>query len=184
MPKSTKLSIESTTMSKTHRMVFLAILATNSLILYIIEGMLPVPFVAPGAKLGLANIITVISLYLFGFFDTFIVLFVRILLATLFASLPSTFFYSIGGGVLSLFAMYFAKSIGKSNISEVGVSVVGAVFHNIGQMLVASLIVQNINIMVYLPVLMIAGIGTGVFVGLTAKFVLKHWGKLKNLNLH
>ncbi|HBT48693.1 MAG: Heptaprenyl diphosphate synthase component I [Caldanaerobacter subterraneus] len=184
MSRSTKLPIEHTAMSKTKKMVFLAILVANSLILYIIEGMLPVPFIAPGAKLGLANIITIVSLYLFGLFDTFVVLIVRILLATFFASSPSTLFYSIGGGLLSLFAMHFVKSIGKSNISEVGVSVVGAVFHNIGQMLVASLIVQNIKIMIYLPVLMIAGIGTGVFVGLSAKFVLKHWSKLKGLNFY
>ncbi|WP_052877874.1 Gx transporter family protein [Thermoanaerobacter wiegelii] len=184
MTKLTKSSIEHTTMSKTQRMVFLAILVANSLVLYIIEGMLPVPFIAPGAKLGLANIITVVSLYLFGFFDTFIVLVVRILLATFFASSPSSFFYSIGGGLLSLFAMFFAKKVGKENITEVGVSVIGAVFHNIGQMLVASLIVQNINIMVYIPVLMIAGVGTGIFVGLSSKFILKHWKRLKNLNLH
>ncbi|WP_193328925.1 Gx transporter family protein [Caldanaerobacter subterraneus] len=168
-------------MSRTKKMVFLSILVSTSLILYIIEGMLPVPFIAPGAKLGLANIITVTSLYLFGFIDTLIVLIVRILLATFFASSPSTFFYSLGGGLLSLIVMYLVKNIGKNHVSEVGVSVSGGVFHNIGQMLVASAIVQNIKIMIYLPVLMIAGIGTGIFVGLSSKFLLKHWNKLKIL---
>lgn len=162
-------------------MVFLSILVSTSLILYIIEGMLPVPFIAPGAKLGLANIITVTSLYLFGFIDTLIVLIVRILLATFFASSPSTFFYSLGGGLLSLVVMHLVKNIGKNHVSEVGVSVSGGVFHNIWQMLVASAIVQNINIMIYLPVLMIAGIGTGIFVGLSSKFLLKHWNKFKIL---
>ncbi|KKC28915.1 hypothetical protein CDSM653_02087 [Caldanaerobacter subterraneus subsp. pacificus DSM 12653] len=105
----------------------------------------------------------------------------RILLATFFASSPSTFFYSLGGGLLSLIVMYLVKNIGKNHVSEVGVSVSGGVFHNIGQMLVASAIVQNVKIMIYLPVLMIAGIGTGIFVGLSSKFLLKHWNKLKIL---
>nr|WP_236727717.1 Gx transporter family protein [Caldanaerobacter subterraneus] len=67
MSRSTKLPIEYTNMSRTKKMVFLSILVSTSLILYIIERMLPVPFIAPGAKLRLANIITVTSLYLFGF---------------------------------------------------------------------------------------------------------------------
>ncbi|WP_035172123.1 Gx transporter family protein [Caldanaerobius polysaccharolyticus] len=182
MTKSTRSYIDRKSISTTRRMVFLAILVANSLALYIVECMIPVPFIAPGAKLGLANIVTVISLYLFGFYNTLVVIGVRILLSAFFAASPSSFFYSIGGGFLSLVAMYIVKTVGGESVSEIGVSMAGAVFHNIGQMAVASLILQNINIMAYVPVLMIAGIGTGIFVGLSAKFILDHWKKLKNLN--
>ena len=82
--------------------------------------------------------------------------------------------------------MIFVKKIGKDRVSIVGVSCSGAVFHNIGQLVVASAIVQNIDVMLYLPILSIAGIGTGIFIGVTANFVVKHLSKLpyfQNLNL-
>ncbi|SHF56429.1 heptaprenyl diphosphate synthase [Caldanaerobius fijiensis DSM 17918] len=184
MPKSTRSYIDWNSLSGTRKLVFLSILIANSLALYIIEGMIPVPFIVPGAKLGLANIITVISLYLFGFYNTLVVIGVRILLSAFFAASPSSFFYSIGGGLLSLVAMFAVKNLGGDNVSEIGVSVIGAVFHNIGQMAVAALILQNVNIMIYVPVLMIVGIGTGIFVGLSARFVMNHWRKLKGINLY
>lgn len=181
MPKSTRSCIDWKSISGTRKMIFLSILIANSLVLHIVEGLIPVPFIVPGAKLGLANVITVISLYLFGFYNTFVVIGVRILLSAFFAASPSSFFYSIGGGFLSLVAMFVVKTLGRENVSEIGVSIIGAVFHNIGQMAVAALILHNINIMIYVPVLMIVGIGTGIFVGLSARFVMNHWRKLKGI---
>lgn len=168
-------------MTKTQKMMFISILVAQAIVLYIVELMIPVPFITPGAKLGLANIVTVVSLYSLGFYDTLLVVLLRIILSTLLVGSLSSFF-SISGGILSIVAMYFVKELGKENISIIGVSVMGSVFHNIGQILIAAITVQNIRIISYLPILMIAGIGTGIFVGLTSKFMLQYLKKIKFLN--
>ncbi|MCX7884966.1 MAG: Gx transporter family protein [Caloramator sp.] len=171
-------------MTKTQKMIFISILVAQSLVLYIIETMIPVPFITPGAKLGLANIITVISLYSLNFFDTFFVIILRIILSTFLTGSLSSFFFSLSGGILSLLVMFVLKKFGKENVSIIGVSIMGSVSHNIGQILVASITVQNIRIIAYLPVLMIAGIGTGIFVGITSKFLLNYLKKIKFMNIN
>ena len=166
-------------MINTRRMTLISIFVAQALVLHIIERLIPVPFLTPGAKLGLANIITVISLYLFNLKDAFLIVIIRVILATLVGGSLSGFFYSIAGGLLSLFAMYCIKKVGGENISIIGISVVGSFFHNLGQVAVAALIVQNIIIVSYLPILMLAGVGTGIFVGFTANFL---YGYLKKIN--
>ncbi|ERI90119.1 heptaprenyl diphosphate synthase component I [Clostridiales bacterium oral taxon 876 str. F0540] len=165
-------------MKKIQKLTFISVLVAQALILYLVERMLPVPFIAPGAKLGLSNIITVVCLYIFNLRDTFTVIILRIILSTLFGGSLSSFLYSISGGILSFLAMYFIKRLGKDYISIIGVSITGAFFHNLGQILVAALVINNMNIIVYLPVLSIAGIGTGFFVGITARYLMAYVRKL------
>lgn len=165
-------------MRKTRKMVFLSVLVAQALILHIVESMIPVPFITPGAKLGLANIITVISLYSFSEVETLLVIIVRLLLASMFGGSISSLLYSIAGALFSFFIMVLVKRIGKDNVSLIGVSAAGAVFHNIGQITIAALIIQNVNISLYLPVLTMAGIGTGFFVGLTSRYTLRHLNKI------
>lgn len=86
--------------------------------------------------------------------------------------------YGAAGAILSYYIMIFAKKVGKDRLSIIGVSASGAVFHNVGQLVVASAIVHNIDVMLYLPVLSIAGIGTGIFIGITANYVVAHMIKL------
>jgi heptaprenyl diphosphate synthase len=74
--------------------------------------------------------------------------------------------------------MYFIKRLGKDYISIIGVSITGAFFHNVGQVLIAALVIHNINIIVYLPILSIAGIGTGFFVGITSRYLMIYVKKL------
>lgn len=167
-------------MTNTKRMTLISIFVAQALVLHIIERLIPVPFLTPGAKLGLANIITVISLYIFALKDAFLIVVIRVILATLVGGSLSGFFYSISGGLLSLLAMYCIKKIGGENISIIGVSVFGSFFHNLGQVIVAALMVQNIVIISYLPILMLAGVGTGIFVGFTANFL---YGYLRKINL-
>jgi heptaprenyl diphosphate synthase len=165
-------------MTKTQKLTFISVLVTQALVLHIFERMIPVPFISPGAKLGLSNIITVIALYTLGFKDTFMLIIVRIMLSALLGSNISGFLYSLAGGMLSFVTMYFIKQVGKDNISIIGVSIVGAFFHNVGQIIVAALIIQNINMVLYFPVLAIAGIGTGFFVGVTSYYFLELLKKL------
>jgi heptaprenyl diphosphate synthase len=166
-------------MSKTFRIVFIGLLVSQALVLYTVESMIPVPFIAPGAKLGLTNLITVIALYtLNSKKDVFLIIILRLLLSTMFSGNLSTFMYSAAGAILSYFIMIFIKTIFKDKVSIIGVSASGAFFHNVGQLIVGSLIVQNIAVMLYLPLLSAAGLGTGIFIGITSNFIVKHLSKL------
>ncbi|MBQ6820570.1 MAG: Gx transporter family protein [Clostridium sp.] len=166
-------------MRKTSNMVYIGLLVAQALVLHIIERSIPVPFITPGAKLGLANLITVIALYtLDNKRDAFLILFLRLLLSTMFGGNLSSLMYSTAGGVLSFISMVAVKELFKDKVSIVGVSSTGAIFHNIGQLLIASLIVKNIGVMLYLPILSTIGIGTGIFVGIAANYIVAQLKKL------
>lgn len=164
-------------------MTFISVLVAQALVLFLVERSIPVPFIAPGAKLGLSNIITVVSLYTLSLKDTFAVVMLRILLSTLIGSSVSSLLYSIAGGLFSLVTMYTMKKLGKDNVSITGVSIVGAFFHNVGQVVIAGLIIHNVNIVLYLPILTVAGIGTGFFVGITSSYLLMLLKKLPIYNI-
>lgn len=163
---------------KTKKMLFLSLMVAQSLLLFLLESLIPIPFVAPGAKIGLSNIITVICLYILSFKDTFIVIILKIFLSTLFGGTLSSLLYSLFGGLLSLISMYIVKKTFKDKISILGVSIVGSIFHNIGQLIAASLVVQSFNIFVYFPVLMIAGLIAGILVGVVSKYLLIQFEKI------
>lgn len=160
------------------KITLISILISQAIILGYFERFMPINFIVPGAKLGLANIVTLISLFLLTFKETSFIMISRvILLSFMFGSLPGIV-YGLAGGMLALTAMYLAIRMGK--ISIIGVSIIGAVFHNIGQLIVAAIIINNINIFYYLPLLLLMAIPTGIFIGFTSKFLLKY---LKTTNL-
>ncbi len=162
------------TASKTRMLVFISVLVAQGMILSFIESMLPIPFIAPGAKLGLANIITLSAIYLLTFKQASAVVLLRVLLtATTFGSL-SSFLYSFAGGVLSLLVMAAILKVFKGEISLIGVSIAGSVAHNLGQLFVAAIIIHNVLILTYLPILLIVAIPTGIFVGIVAKILIKY----------
>lgn len=166
-------------MNRTSKMVYISLLVAQALVLFLFERMIPVPFITPGAKLGLANIIIVIALYtLDNYKEAFLVIFLRLLLSTMFGGTLSSFFFSLAGSIFSFIIMVIIKELFKDKVSIIGVSTAGGVFHNIGQLLVAVFIVKNIGVMLYLPVLSIAGIVTGIFVGLTSNLAVKHLKRL------
>jgi len=171
-----------TTMNKTTKMIFISLIVAQALVLHVIEGMIPVPIGIPGAKLGLANIFTIISLYILGFRSTVVVVVMRVALATMFGGTLSSFLFSLSGGLLSLLSMAMIKNLLKDKVSIIGVSGAGAVSHNIGQLLVASYIVRNWTVMMYLPVLTFIGIGTGIFIGITANYIIGHMSRIKAVN--
>ena len=157
---------------KTKRLTFLSLMVGYSLILYIIESYIPNPLIAlfPGAKLGLTNIITLTSLVIFGLKDTFIIITVRVILSSIFSGPLSYLLFSMGGAYLSLILMYI---IYKANgFSIIGISIIGAIGHNIGQLIVASMIVENILTVGYLPFMLITSLITGFFVGIVSKYCI------------
>ena len=166
-------------MEKTKKLMYMSLLVAMALMLHIVERNIPIPFITPGAKLGLTNLVTVIALYTMpDLKDVFKIVCVRIVLSTIFGGHISSLLYSSVGALFSFIAMVVIKKLGKESVSIIGVSTAGAVFHNVGQILVACLIVWNIGVTLYLPVLTIAGIGTGIFVGMAANYITVHMYKL------
>ena len=159
-------------MSQTHHLVYSSLLVALSLSLFLLEGLVPLPFLAPGAKLGLSNLITVIALYSLPHArDALCILCVRILLASCFGGGPTILLYSLAGGLLSLSMMILFK---QSNcFSILGISAAGGFFHNLGQLLIASLVMESPHLWNYLSILGPCGIFTGFLIGMVSAWTLK-----------
>ena len=156
----------------TKRITKMALLTAAALILFTVEAQIPAPAPIPGVKLGLANIITVYAMFALGPKDTLYILLVRVFLGSVFSGQTSTLFYSLSGGLLCYLAMLVLRKIlTEKQIWVCGV--VGAVFHNIGQMMMAIAIFQSTSVVIYLPLLMLSGIITGLFTGLCTQFLIE-----------
>lgn len=169
-------------MTKTRKMVLLSILISQALALHVIERTIPVPIPIPGVKLGLANIINLFTIIVFGYKETIIVVLLRTFLGSLFGGGFSSFLYSLTGGLLSATVMAYMYIRHKSIFSIVTISTVGAIFHNIGQLTVASLVVSNAYLFYYLPVILISGVITGVMIGLTVQFTINPLKRILKIN--
>ena len=152
------------------KMTQLAMLLALAIILSIIENMIPIFNGAiPGIKLGLANVITLLVLYLFNAKDAFLIAILRVVLVSILNTglFSINFFFSLGGALFSLGAMIVLKKI--SSLSIVGVSIAGSFFHTLGQILVAYLILQNDALFYYFPIMALLSIVTGFITGLISK---------------
>ncbi len=161
------------------KIAMLALLVAQAIILSFIERLIPTSFAVPGIKLGLANIITLIALYMFSVREAFLILVIRILLTSLLFGSITSLLYSAFGGLLSFLIMALFIKYARNKFSVVGISVAGGVFHNIGQIAAASIMVQNFKIVFYLPVLMISGVITGIFIGLIGKYLMKYMDRVR-----
>ena len=154
---------------------FYGSLATLALIASYVESLVPLPVPVPGIRLGLANAVVLAALELFGLREAFLVSVVRIVLAGFLFGNLSAVFYSLGGALLSLAVMALLQKSGK--LGCLGISMSGGVSHNIGQLLVASLAVENFSLFYYFPVLFGAGVLTGAVIGSLDAEILKRIGK-------
>lgn len=141
-----------------------------ALIFGYVESLVPISVGIPGAKLGLANLITVFALYHMGKREALLLSMVRIVLSGLMFGNLFAILYSLAGGLVSFGCMVCLKHF--RGFSMVGVSIGGGVAHNIGQLLMAVLVLRSIQIIHYLPVLMLAGLISGWLIGIVAKEVL------------
>ncbi|KAF5056275.1 Heptaprenyl diphosphate synthase component I [anaerobic digester metagenome] len=162
-----------------YKMVYIALLVAQAMVVFKLEEFIPVPFPAiPGAKLGLANIFTMVALYTLRPGEAFGVVVLRSVLSMLISNNPGAFIYSFSGAMLSFVVMLLLKNTFGDRLSRIGVSVGGAFSHNLGQLLAAALMVAEPRILMYLPALTIIAVPTGFFIGMTANFMLEHMGKL------
>ena len=151
---------------------FLGMCTAIAMVFAWVESQLP-PLVAavPGVKMGLPNIAIIFILYRFGWKEAAAVSFVRIIAVSLLFGNPIMIAYSLAGGFLSLFGMTMLKKL--DFLSPTGVSVAGGVLHNVGQVLMAMLIMSTAGLGYYLIILTVTGIVSGVFVGLCGSFAVK-----------
>ncbi len=159
-------------MERTKKTALLAMLIALALVLHVAESLLPIPYIAPGVKLGLANVVSLMAIVLFGIKEALAVVLIRTFLGSILGGAPSSFIFSAAGGVLSVLVMYAMYIWAGTKFSLIGISVAGAVSHNLGQIFVAGLIIENFGLYIYLPVLVISAIITGIFIGFVVKYVL------------
>ncbi len=136
-----------------------------------IEHLIPLPFGIYGIKLGLANLVVIVMLYALNTYSAFTINMIRIILCSMLFGTFTSFWYSMIGGLLSFSIMLIIKKIDK--FSPMGVSICGAIAHNIGQTLVAVILMEEFKIAFYLPVLLITGALTGALIGLVAIPIIK-----------
>lgn len=136
-----------------------------------IEAIIPFYIGIPGVKLGLANIVVVVAMYLMGGKSAFTLSIVRIILVGFTFGNMNTMIYSLAGGILSFLVMIIAKKV--KCFSIIGVSILGGTFHNIGQILVAAWMVRTVGLAYYLPILLVSGVITGLLIGVLADTLVR-----------
>ncbi len=158
--------------SKTSRTAYLGLLLAIAIILGYVEAVIPFNLGIPGVKIGIANIVTVFVLYISGKVGCFMIGLLRILIIGFMFGNISSIIYSLSGFVLAYTAMIILKKIKLFSVFTV--SMMGAVFHNIGQLITAVFVTGTAAIFYYLPVLIISGLICGLVTGYIANIILKH----------
>ncbi len=149
-----------------NKTAYMGVFLAFALVLSYVETLIPISFGIPGVKLGLTNLIVVMMLYQVGTAEAFTVSMLRIVLAGFMFGNMFSILYSLAGGCFSFLAMYLIKKTGWFHLTTV--SICGGVAHNLGQLIVAALIVESYSIFYYAPVLLVAGIITGMLIGIIA----------------
>lgn len=163
------------------KLVLLSLLTAVALIIFTVEMLLPSLTSIPGIKLGLANIVSLFTMFWLGRKEAFCVLMTRILLGSMLTGQIMTLIYSISGGLLSF--CIIALCFRFFNAKQLWIpSIISGLFHNIGQISCAIIILKAPQLVSYLPVLIISGIVTGCFTGLVAQHILAHRAFQKNKN--
>lgn len=154
-----------------NRAAYFGMFAALALIFSYIENLIPISVGIPGVKLGLANLVIVIALYKIPIKEVYLLSIVRVFLAGVLFGNYFSIIYSLAGGLLSLTVMAFMKK--REDFSVMGVSIAGGVFHNIGQLIIAMVVVETFSISYYVPILLVSGTVTGLFIGIISDHMLK-----------
>ena len=154
-----------------NRVAYFGVFTALALIFSYIETLVPISFGIPGVKLGLANLIIVIALYKIPLREVYVLSIVRVLLSGVLFGNYFSIAYSLAGGLLSLTVMALLKKAG--GFSVIGINIAGGVCHNIGQLVVAMIVVETFAMSYYMPMLLVAGLITGFLIGVVADQVLR-----------
>ena len=158
--------------TKTQKIALLGLLSAQALALSFLENLLPaMPFLPPGVKLGLSNIVTMFTASAMGFSSALTVTLIKSLFVLLTRGVTA-FFMSLGGGLLSTVAMCLMIKFAKNKFGYIGVAVVSAICHNLGQLAVSIIVTKTTAFVYYTPVLLLSGIVMGVITGSVLKAVM------------
>lgn len=162
---------------RTKNITIIGVMTAISVVISIIESYFVfIGNIIPGLKLGLANIVIVFALYKFDFKSALIISLVRVFIVSLVRTgFGVNFLFSLFGAIFSIITMFLIK---KTKLSVIGVSIIGSICHGIGQVLVGIIILNNYNVIYYLPYLLILSIPTGIIIGIVAKKLLKYTEKI------
>ena len=165
-------------MSSIKKIIWMSLLISMALVLSYFERFIPF-FTFPGVKLGLANIIILISIYIFRFREVFAILIIRVIMNAIFVGNMMSFWYSLAGGLLSFLIMYLMFVLLGNRVSTIGISIIGGIFHNIGQLIVVAFVTKRISVaLTYFPVLLFSGLITGLLIGLAVRYLLVYLGRV------
>lgn len=153
------------------KIVIIAIFITLALVLSYVDSLIPFAIMVPGIKIGLANIVIILSLYMIGEKETILISTIRVILSSLLFGTMLTFAYSMTGAILSLIIMIILKQ--KTTLAMMTISIIGAVSHNIGQIIMAVIIMSTKEIIYYLPILMIIGVVSGTIIGILSSLLIQ-----------
>lgn len=162
---------------KTKDITTIGVLTAISVVISIIESYFDfIGNIVPGLKLGLANIVVLFALYKYNFKTAIGISLIRVFIVALIRTgFGLNFFFSLVGAIFSVVSMMVVK---KTHLSVIGVSIIGSISHSIGQILVGILILDNYNVIYYLPYLLLFSIPTGILIGIIAKRLLKYTEKI------
>ena len=153
------------------RIAHIALMTSLALIFSYVEAIIPYNPGIPGIKLGIANVVTVIALYKFGWKDAASVSILRIVLAGFLFNGMFGMLYALAGALVSFIGMLLLK---KTNLFSIaGVSMAGGVLHNLGQLIVAAALIEDLRMFFYFPVLLFSGIASGIAIGVAATLILR-----------
>ena len=156
---------------KTKKLTVMALTTALAMIISFVESQIPAFVAVPGVKMGLANIAVVFALYKLGWKEAVAVSLVRVVLVSMLFGSIASLFYSLAGAVLSLAGMGLLKKGGR--FTEIVVSVAGGILHNIGQIAMASIILETDALRYYLPFLLLSGIVAGVVIGVVSPIMVR-----------
>lgn len=160
---------------KSRKIAFLGLLIALAFVLSYVEMLLPINIGIPGAKVGLANLVIMVALYTIGERNAFILSVVRVVLVGLTFGNLAMMIYSLAGAMLSFVAMLIAKRIKLFSVT--GVSVVGGVFHNLGQIIVAIIVLDTASLIYYFPFLVVVGTISGIVIGIISGMIIERFRK-------
>lgn len=163
---------------KASKLIELSLLATIALTIFVIELRIPNLIPIPGIKLGLANIVTIYAVYRYGAKEALMLLLTRIILGAFFSGQIMSLVYSLAGGMLCLVGMLLLRRIILKKHIWI-CSILGAILHNIGQIMIAILITETLGIIAYLPILIVSACIAGTFTGLCAQLIINRDWKRK-----
>lgn len=154
--------------------VYLALLVAVGLILGIVESWLPMPFSVPGFKLGVSNVVGLMVILMYSLKEGIAVVGLKSILFSLATGNIMALPYSLAGGILSVFIMYLGLRYLKNQLSLIGISILGALAHNLGQVIIGILIIENWRLIIYYPYMALISIFSGGFIGFVGLYLSKY----------